>query len=800
MKLVFVVYMGTPSFFQIESRLCQMKRFFIIILSALSLSLAFRAQAQTRLKLSSITPGSEQTRLVYNGDFEFQTLGAGGRILPTGWSSQGDMILAVGVNTNAVNRGWVASGRVDNSAPVSQCQRMIVLEPATQYVLSAYMWNMGDATNHVATVVDLNDAFGEPQMILSAADSEADHGYFVYRSFNTATTGTNVVLRCFYDGFSGTGAAPAYFPVGAQWDNISITRASEFAPPAAANSGANILPSVRITAPTDGTNLFIQNWPAVAQISAEASDLDGSIIKVEFFADAVKVGQGASLPWTVPWTNSASGDHSLWAVATDNKGATTQSAPVSVAITVPPPPISLSIATAGTNVEVSWPVGAPALFLKSTTNLALTNAWKLVTNVPSSNNTELQVTVPGSDNQRFFQLAPDIDPSTLDRKMMMGYQGWFACANDGSPVNRWVHWFRRQSTVATNATVDFWPDISELDSDELYPTEMTLPGGAPAQLYSAFNRKTVVRHFKWMKDYQIDGVFLQRFTSELGSPSFFALRNRVAENVRAGAEENGRVFAIMYDISGQSASTLLSALTNDWAYLTGTLRLTNSPCYVRHNGKPVVAVWGLGFTDRPGTPQDAQAVIAFFKAANVTLMGGVPTGWRTLNSDSQTASAWASVYRSFDIISPWAVGRYGTTAEADNFKLNQIVPDLNETRLRGIDYMPVVFPGFSWHNLNAGTLNQIPRYSGTFYWRQVYNALTAGCSMIYVAMFDEMDEGTAMLKMAPTRNELPAQGQFVPLNVDGKLLPSDWYLRVAGEASKMLRREIPLTSQIQIKP
>ena len=44
----------------------------------------------------------------------------------------------------------------------------------------------------------------------------------------------------------------------------------------------------------------------------------------------------------------------------------------------------------------------------------------------------------------------------------MGYQGWFACPQDGSQPNRWVHWFRNQTPAATNVTVDFWPDISEL--------------------------------------------------------------------------------------------------------------------------------------------------------------------------------------------------------------------------------------------------------------------------------------------------------------------------------------------------
>ena len=112
----------------------------------------------------------------------------------------------------------------------------------------------------------------------------------------------------------------------------------------------------------------------------------------------------------------------------------------------------------------------------------------------------------------------------MNGKLLMGYQGWFACTGDGSPPNRWVHWFRNQTPNAANVTVDFWPDISELNADELFDTGMTLPDGTSARVYSAAKQKTVLRHFRWMKEHNLDGVFLQRFTSELSDPAFFALR------------------------------------------------------------------------------------------------------------------------------------------------------------------------------------------------------------------------------------------------------------------------------------
>ena len=172
-------------------------------------------------------------------------------------------------------------------------------------------------------------------------------------------------------------------------------------------------------------------------------------------------------------------------------------------------------------------------------------------------------------------------------------------------------------------------------------------------------------------------------------------------------------------------------------------------------------------------------------------MGGVPSYWRTLGRDSQTNAAWAAVYRSFDVISPWSVGRYSENSEMDRYSQYVIARDLAEAKVNGCDYLPVIWPGFSWHNLKGDPLNQVPRRGGEFYWRQAYLAVTNGCGMIYGAMFDEMDEGTAMFKLAPTSAQLPAQGKFVPLNADGTNLPSDWYLRLANQAGKMLRGEIP---------
>ena len=398
-----------------------------------------------------------------------------------------------------------------------------------------------------------------------------------------------------------------------------------------------------------------------------------------------------------------------------------------------------------------------------------------------------------------------VDATTLEGKLMFGYQGWFACPGDGSQPNRWVHWFGAQQPTADNATFDMWPDTSELDDDELFDTAMTYGDGTAARLYSAFTQKTVVRHFGWMKEHGIDGVFLQRFLSELGDPAFLQLRDQVALNAITGTEDHERVLALMYDVSGASEATLLADLQKDWAHMVDQLALTASARYLRHAGKPVLAIWGLGFDDRPGTAAQAAEIVAWFKSGaeqkyQVTLVGGVPREWRTLGTGSKTDPAWAAVYRSFDVLTPWTVGAYVDEAGADNYKDGTLAADLAEAEASGVAFMPVIFPGFSWTNLNGGPLNQIPRNGGAFWWRQFYNATSAGSTIVYGAMFDEVDEGTAMFKLAPNAASLPAQGTFLPLDADGIALPSDWYLRVAGEATRQLRGDTPLTATMPIAP
>jgi hypothetical protein len=398
---------------------------------------------------------------------------------------------------------------------------------------------------------------------------------------------------------------------------------------------------------------------------------------------------------------------------------------------------------------------------------------------------------------------PPSDPSTLAGKGLFGYQGWFAAQGDGAGVG-WKHWAPAKPN-AQNLDFDLWPDLSEYTPSELFATDLNMPGGGKAKLFSSAHPTTVDRHFRWMAETGIDGVFLQRFLSDIKGPAMFAFRNTVTENVRMAADNHGRVFSLMYDISGGNEATFVQDVKDDWKFLVDTLKITESPSYLHHNGKPVMAIWGLGFKDRPGTAAQAKELIDYFQKDappkyRVTLMGGVPYGWRT--GTGSTKPGFGDVFTKFDIISPWSVGRFGSTAGFDNLFNSTVKPDKSKTDSLGVGYAPVAWPGFSWANLkeDVSKFNQIPRNGGTFFWHQFAKLKSINPLFLYVAMYDEVDESTAMFKAASKASDLPADGLFLYLNVDGDSLPTDWYLRLGGAAAKAMSGQFVPGTNLPFSP
>jgi glycoprotein endo-alpha-1,2-mannosidase len=373
---------------------------------------------------------------------------------------------------------------------------------------------------------------------------------------------------------------------------------------------------------------------------------------------------------------------------------------------------------------------------------------------------------------------------------MTGYQGWYNAPGDGAGRG-WNHYAAGGKFGPGSCKVDLWPDISEYK--KTYESPFRHSDGSPARLFSSYDSQTVDLHFKWMKEYGIDGAFVQRAVSNIKDPISLHHTDRVLCNVLKASKQYQRAIAIMYDFSGMNEENNdCQVVINDWKRLVDSLHIAargNKQTYLYHNGKPLVGIWGVGFPDRSNSLKETEKIIAFLKNDPVyggcSVLLGVPAYWRDFGKDTEKDPYLHELIRKVDIVRPWLVGRFNEDSY-EEFK-DRIKADISWCRQNKLDYAPVVFPGFSWHNMHpASPMDQIPRDRGKFFWQQLAGAIQEGAEMLYITMFDEMDEGTAIFKI--TNDPPVGQSSFLRLETG---VPGDYYLYLTGMAARMLRKEIP---------
>ena len=241
-------------------------------------------------------------------------------------------------------------------------------------------------------------------------------------------------------------------------------------------------------------------------------------------------------------------------------------------------------------------------------------------------------------------------------------------------------------------------------------------------------------------------------------------------------------------MAAMPADKLFEVMTSEWKRLADA-GVPNDRRYLRHDGRPVLMVWGF-YPKMNLSAETANRIIDFFKndpKYRVFLAGGCEWEWRT-----EKEPGWAEFLRRFDAICPWNVRNYSLDESGGKWASTAYwKEDVEEARRAGMLYIPVFYPGFSWDNLKQLPLGKslIPREGGKFFWKQFCAAAQLGLDMGYVAMFDEVDEGTAIFKVS---NTPPVQAHFV--TYEG--LPSDWYLRLAGEGTKMLLHQRDITPEL----
>ena len=366
--------------------------------------------------------------------------------------------------------------------------------------------------------------------------------------------------------------------------------------------------------------------------------------------------------------------------------------------------------------------------------------------------------------------------------VMAGYQGWFNTPEDGAGLG-WKHFEKEKEFKPGKCTIDLWPDVSEYE--KTYETAFKLPDETPAKVFSSYDASTTDLHFKWMKQYGIDGVFMQRFVVSIRNQKGKDNYNKILNNAVLSAEKYDRAICLMYDLSGMEAGEE-DILIRDWKELCEKYKLVsrNNNHYVYHHGKPLVAVWGIGFNDRRKYGyEQVKKIIDFLKSEGCSILVGVPTHWRTLTIDAVSDTRLLELVKQADIVHPWLVGRFDNNTYEPYRK--SIEEDIKWCKANGKDYMPVLFPGFSWHNMKKDApQNMIPRLGGRFFWKQVKGAVDAGAESLYLAMFDEIDEGTAFFKC--TNTPPVGESSFIPYEGEAP----DHYLWLAGEAAKYLRGEL----------
>ena len=133
---------------------------------------------------------------------------------------------------------------------------------------------------------------------------------------------------------------------------------------------ASTPPAVSLASPIPGATLV---GPTAALVAA-ATDADGTVTRVDFYANATILGSASAAPWSITWDPVAPGTYRLTAVATDNDGLTTTSAaadvtvvaPVSIAtVSVPQgqtgTPYAVTLSATGGTGAYTWSVAAGGL-------------------------------------------------------------------------------------------------------------------------------------------------------------------------------------------------------------------------------------------------------------------------------------------------------------------------------------------------------------------------------------------------------------------------------------------------------
>ena len=222
---------------------------------------------------------------------------------------------------------------------------------ATTYPVNSAITLIGSASAPLGTIASV-------QFFVNGTSLGIDTSFPYNATWTPTATGSFSLSALVTDSFSNQASSA----------NVNITIAA-VSPTA---------PTVSITSPATGAALFAN---APTAVSAAASDVDGTIASVQFFANGVSIGTDTTFPYSVQFTPVATGNYTLTAVATDNGGnqtTTTGAGNSTVSVTnltaptisiTSPTPVSINAITTITATAASGGSIASVQFLANGTTL-----------------------------------------------------------------------------------------------------------------------------------------------------------------------------------------------------------------------------------------------------------------------------------------------------------------------------------------------------------------------------------------------------------------------------------------------
>ena len=248
-------------------------------------------------------------------------------------------------------------------------------------------------------------------------------------------------------------------------------------------------------------------------------------------------------------------------------------------------------------------------------------------------------------------------------------------ASDGSSGAGWRHWAPQQNAERIqHLAFEMWPDLREYGPAELTATNFKYRDSSNASLYNTYNAATVDRHVKWMQDYQIDGVFVQRFIGE--AIHMRPVRDKVLQNIRT-ASEKYMAACLPTCMTFPAAIRLPRPTTskNDWKHLVDDLRITRATACATADCRWCRSGATVSTTGRSNAAQ----LNELLTQVQIHRAGPIPRHGKTsgLTRTAQPFVLMAERLSQGGGDQPRGrFGRYANESGADNWRASKIAPDL----------------------------------------------------------------------------------------------------------------------------